>query len=543
MVRALLSKIQVHRFTLLSSCIAICVFLLLTAPALFQPSHLLYNLEPYPDGLLYALSARNVVLDRSFALVYQDSVLPYWTPPLYSFILILGYYLNDAPQTFYLVNLVLGCLTILVLTVGVAVITKNKYLPLVAAAIYISHAYVVWLPTVPMAENISLLLFSCALILLLLPKKISFGMAVAIIAAATGLVLTKFAAIALLGAIGMLLVIRLLQEKSYRVLAVLSGGFCVVLLGVTILRGNPFAMFNFNLIQNILLGTNQFFSTAFIQPNFAGYLLGIVTTQSNFLWLQTPLSSLFAAVAFLLSGLYLWKSKKSWGKSQAITLSTLFVAQLSIMLVFYVIDTRYIIFTIPLFTVGSVLLLNQLQHKLDLKVLVVLGGIFLLGHLFTQKPLFKEILIANVLGRTVAWQYESIQHFNRFAAQTNLASENTDSTEQSNSTSELLLITALPPFLVDAYQTTPYRVLPLSQSQEFLQKGEYVWGSDVPYDNLLEGYTQWLADGKELYITNAYITHQQAVIADYEQYADQFRFELVSSGCMDACNIYRITLN
>jgi hypothetical protein len=107
---------------------------------------------------------------------------------------------------------------------------------------------------------------------------------------------------------------------------------------------------------------------------------------------------------------------------------------------------------------------------------------------------------------------------------------------------EVLIITALPPFLVDVYQTTSYRVLPMSPDQEFLSKKQYVWGDDINYADLRGTYREWLEEGRELYISNAYITHQQSVIEDYESYKESFEFEIMAEGCDQACNIYRLSL-
>ncbi len=157
---------------------------------------------------------------------------------------------------------------------------------------------------------------------------------------------------------------------------------------------------------------------------------------------------------------------------------------------------------------------------------VIISLIIIGVHSLHQISLFKEIISFNVLHRSTAWQYQAIKQFDLYFLDK----------------SDVKIITALPPFLVDAYQETEYRVLPLSQSQEFLQKKELVWGTDVPYENLMEGYITWLKQSKRLFISNAYITHQQSVIEDYEAYKTQFDLELVSSGCLDACNIYELHL-
>ena len=105
------------------------------------------------------------------------------------------------------------------------------------------------------------------------------------------------------------------------------------------------------------------------------------------------------------------------------------------------------------------------------------------------------------------------------------------------------LITALPPSLFAVYGPQSHQILPLSKNQEFIQTGKNLWTDELTdSQNLLGEYQLWLEEGRTLYITNAYITHQQAVIEDYEAFKTRFDLELVSEGCQEACNLYRLNL-
>ena len=67
-----------------------------------------------------------------------------------------------------------------------------------------------------------------------------------------------------------------------------------------------------------------------------------------------------------------------------------------------------------------------------------------------------------------------------------------------------------------------------------------MWGTELDYTDLSASYKRLLENGTRLYISNAYVTQQASVIADYEQLKQQFELELVSEGCDHACDIYLV---
>jgi len=74
-------------------------YLLLTLPSVFSEKHLLFNLEPYPDGLFYSLSAKNFIENGRLALEYNGVRANISQPPLYSLILSLGYLIWNNPRS------------------------------------------------------------------------------------------------------------------------------------------------------------------------------------------------------------------------------------------------------------------------------------------------------------------------------------------------------------------------------------------------------------------------------------------------------------
>jgi len=501
-----------------------CIYTTVTLISLINDHHFLYNLEPYPDGLLYSLIGRNLALGRGLQLVYDEQVLKSLVPTFYPIILSLGYLFNSAPATYVFINTILGLVTIAFLYHLLVSLTKSIWLGLGGIVIYLSHAYLWLLPTLPMTENLSLCLFIICLWLLFkshwrLIEIIGF------ILALTALALSRFAAIPTSLVLFLLLVTKILRQVSGRqriiflFLLSLSG---LMITGGLRLMGLDWLFiikdFYINITKPIPSGH---FSFAYVKDNLISYSQICLGLKAKFLWYRWPLTSLVLSTATLLSLINIHIKKQiRWG------LFCLILAQFPLVLLLIGADARYLILLIPLLTIGTVLFWQMISAYLKRWQLFGLGSGLILLLLIPQLPIFKQILTANFFHRTRAWQYEAILNFNNFFQ------HRPDST----------LISALPPFLVDAYQTSAYSLLPMSQRQEFLAKKEYVWGKNINYDDLMAEYQQRLAGGGKLYISNAYITHQWEVVADYEKLKQQFKLTKVADGCQDACNIYQLSL-
>ena len=507
---------------------AVFIFVLITLPAGLTDRHVLRNLEPYPDGLLYALSARNLTLGRGLQLVYEGSQIAMWVPPLYALLLSVGYVIDKTASNFYFVNLLLGVGSLAVLWYLLTQTVRQTWLRWLGMGLYISHAYLLWLPMVPMSENASLLLFLLSFVGLVqqkpTPKKLALS-GIGII----GLLLTRYALLLVVAMFGIWWLSRLLQLfKSKHRMQLIAGVAALGALAVPVLflTGTLKLHFFTSMIRELKTG-GEFFSFSFIGMNVEKYWQVLLGKSSFFLWMQYPLHSVALSI-FAIAGMVFGIVKnRGQDRERFILLASVWLAILPVLLIFYIFDSRYLVLTIGLFVFAVVWTLELLIKKYPEKKLLLMGLVVLLVvcQVLSQARFYKELLVTNLLHRSTAWQYESIQHFNTFA-QTH---------------PNVTIITALPPFLVDAYQKNAYHVLPLSHSQEFISKEVYVWGEGVPYQNLFGGYSEWLKEGRELYISNAYITHQQAVIQDFEQFKKQFDLELVSEGCSQACNIYKLT--
>jgi hypothetical protein len=268
-----------------------------------------------------------------------------------------------------------------------------------------------------------------------------------------------------------------------------------------------------------------YYSFENIVPNFHAYIAGLLGQPTTFLWLQVPLTSVATTILALWGIVLGWNSTSDRIRNLSRYLLGLWLAGWPLFLLFYVHDSRYQVLTIIYWSLAAGIWLLESQVRSYRFRWLIFGSVVII-QVLSQLPLLKQVLVNNWLHRSVAWQYQAVVTFD----------------QHFKLEPESQLITALPPFFVAMYQTGDYSVLPLSVHQEFISKQQYVWGSQLNYQQLLSEYERRLVSGKRLYITNAYVTHQAIVITDYEQYKEKFQLIPVASGCQQTCDIFELKL-
>lgn len=497
-------------------------FLLLTLPSLISDKHFLYNLEPYPDGLFYSLSARNLVEQGRLELQMNGVESYISQPPLYSLVLTTGYLLWNNPASFYVINTILLLFTLLIITKIIITKTKNNFIKIIATFLLLSHGYLLWTVSLPMTENLVLLLFSAGLYFVtkqtFTKKDLVFTAGLSIL-----LVLTRISIIPTaltFSGIGLYKIWGEFDVKNKKI-SIIIGLVSLVIVNILyylILQKTIIDQAIYFFKETFYSDTqNGFYSIKYIGQNSISYLNRLFGKPSNYLWITHPLTSLWFVISIISNYIF----NKNISKN-VIPLIIIFLSLFSLLLTFYIADSRYIVYIIPLFIV---LFVETAPKKISIKQRFFYLTLLVL-HVSTQLPIFKQIISENILHRSQAWQYEAIKNISEFAKDHQNAK----------------LITALPPYLVTAYSTQNIQLLPLSTDQEFLKPGQKLWGSDVEYDNLPKYFEKQLEDEEVIYITNSYITHQQTVTQDYEVLQNMFTFSLVRDGCFNACNIYQIKL-
>lgn len=510
--------------------VLISLYLGLTAPALLDTDHVFLNLEPYPDSMYYVGSAKQMVDNHVYNLQYRDGdILKNTLPPLYPAYLAVFFVFSSNIWMVYVANLLLGVLTFSTLFLLLRKLTENWLATVFGSLAFCTFFYLYLLPGLPMTENLSLFLFTLVTYLLILGKNswkwVSAG-AISII----GLLLSRYAIMTTAVVAGALLFVRQFAYTAKKrkplvlglaLLVTLLAWMSLLLVGIS--PTNLVKSFS----QQLLDPANIFFSLRYFVPNIQAFAGMFFLGRGSFLWISQPMTTWPIAVLFIagLVSAYVLKGRYRWA---GVVLLSLFLSQFIVMLVFYVVDARYVVYSLPLFAVSIAMATLYVQRFKTKWLLLGLIGVLLGIQLFFQKDLARQTVAQNILGRSSAWQYQAVQHFNRFFSQRTA----------SDLEPKAVLITALPPFYVDLIDTQSYEVAPLSKSQEYLGKNQYVWGQTYKTDDPVSKYQQLVAEGKELYLSNAYITHHRGVLADFERYKEVFSLQLVSEGCQGTCNIY-----
>ncbi len=498
-------------------------FLCLTVPTFLSDNHFLYNLEPYPDGLYYTLSAKNFIEQGRLSLEYKSIIVGISQPPLYSAVLTIGYLLWNHPASFYLVNLFLILTTIIIVTKIVIEIKTTNFIKVISTAFLITHAYWYWIVSLPMTENLSILLF-CLLLYLItridFTKKVFYSTVIVAIL----LVLTRIAiiptAITFI-ALGFYRLSKNIDKKTKRSFYIIGTliFFSLNYAFLLLIGKSIFDYFLFFINETFTIKNElSFYNINNIGRNIVTYIRILLGSREKFLWLSNPITS-FGIFISIMINIFLNKDKQKITKT-ILPILLIFLSLFTLLLTFYLSDSRYVIYVIPLYII---LFAFTAPTKTDTKYKLLLF-ILLITHIYSQTPLFKSIISENILHRSKAWQYEATKVIDQFAF-------NRDKPK---------IITALPPHFVNAYTKNSITLLPLSYSQEFLQKKQYIWGNKIDYSNLENYYLNEVQNGETIYITNSYITHQQSVIADYEKFKDNFEFVLIQEGCLNSCNIYKL---
>ena len=284
-------------------------YLFLTLPALLDQNHFLYNLEPYPDGLLYALSGKNFWLGRGLKLIFSFGEVNQWVPPLYSIILGLPALILKQPYAFYLINILISISYLAIFYWLVKTTTKNKWTKVLGLVILLSHSLLMLLPSLPMTENLTLLFF----ILLIASFFVTgYKRYLLTLVAFVGAMLTRYSILPVL--ISGLLIIPLLSLQKASWQKKLS----LILFALTLLlaawwflslRGINILGFLASLTSNV----SPWQGTRFIYPNFIAYSKMLLFNQGLFLWLNIGLTNLVFFGLFLISWVVMWK-KKLWPK-------------------------------------------------------------------------------------------------------------------------------------------------------------------------------------------------------------------------------------
>ena len=510
------------------------IYFILALKNPYSSRSLVPNLEPYPDTLFYSTPAWNFAHGKGFvmqAFDYQSRIIP---PPIYSLYLIPFFAAFNDVRSFYFANIALGFGSLLLFLLCAYRLLYRKISDLliiaVIAVFFVTNFYIYTLPTLLMAENITLFISLCGLYLLITPLTKRGALLAGLLGVSMSLI--KFSNAPLTITFYCLYGYRVFKSKSKKKVIssfLLSTGFAILVLALylsmtKILVGH----------KNLSAGIS--FSPEHFTLNFMPYLKILVGQPERFLWFQNNLiSPVVALVSLIGMGIGLWTTTL---RKNSLYLLIYGLGTLVFMSFFYLRDIRYILTIYPLMLIFAgvtfIFVKNRFGTAATIVLMILVTGAYLLvpgfGYIPGERAIitFKKQVGLNLRHAETPWNYNATQEFNAYFAKNPSKKE------------KPYLATFLPPYYVNYYSQGDYKYLPLSMGQEFFREKQNA--PKVFLISLEEYYRNLLAEGHEIYISPYYKGNLRSWEKDYNDLTKKFHLELVRKGCFDTCNIYKLSL-
>ncbi|MBI2018953.1 hypothetical protein HYS96_04620 [Candidatus Daviesbacteria bacterium] len=536
----------------------IILFALLIYKDPFSQRTLIPNFEPYPDTFNYITPALNLIRGKGLNMNREGREYKPNVPPLYSLSLIPAFIIKQDPRMSYYTNVVLAFIALVFFWAILKKISDNKLIIYTILILYITNYFIYWVPSIILAENLILTLSLVAIYFLLLEVSLINSTVISVVA--VGLYATKFSIIPISVLLTFLYLIRIWINKTSS-----SNKFKMIVYSITatalfysllatvewITKGNNIFIQVYEHILRIyhsiiqsdigsdgnatkqITYSSSWFGIEYIEKHFPSYLRVLLGSPDRFLWDFTPLVPNFIAIPAMI-GLFSSLLIKNT-RLIALILLLLMFGLITFMSTFYSFDTRYIYITIPILLIGFGLLLRNVENnffrkkKLLLNILVL---IFLCLYFLTNAIRIKSQISLNLRYTETPWNYISILKMNEYFIVDKIVNGK-----------KPVLISALPPLLIDYYSNGNYTLLPLSYEQEFRRQDvrELVWGPN-DYSDLPKLYTKYLLEGYEVYVSRAGLGNEGYTNNDFNTIVERFGTKLVLPGCYDQCNIYSVKL-
>ncbi len=575
--------------------VTLFLFILLLAKNPFSVRTLIPNFEPYPDTIHYINSAQSFIRGHGLQIWRERRVLKTTVPPLYSLVLIPAFLINIDARMFYFMNILLALGSFLFFYLTAKNICTNRSQPVptqksfivlfVSLFLYVTNYFIYWYPSLAMAENLALFLFMAGIHVLTLPVTRKHVILAAVISIA--FYITKYASIPLTGfyflSYGLKIIVEHLDspseseggnDKKTKLVIPMKMGIQPKITSLLILiltsfflflaysiwewqaKGSTLLLTLFSVFlpqkSATLVGSGSWFSMQYLPAHLPEYLKAIRGGYSvRFLWDNTPIVPIFVGVPGLI-GLIFGIFKKQT-RILSIALSSILLSSILFMSTFYSIDMRYLYHAIPTLLIGFVIFwgfllslrgaigdaaiskirllrfarndkLNVTRYTLH----VVLVILFLFSFATSAIRLKKQIML-NIKYAETPWYYLSIVKLNEYFV--TLPKKN----------HKPIVISSLIPYYIDFYNNNTYGLLPLSLEQEFRNNRKEAWGNN-DYSNLLSLYKSYLNRGYDVYVHNYGLGNEKKLQNDHDAIHTYFKTSLVSTGCLGACNIWKVNL-
>lgn len=517
-----MKKIKVF---IIKNWVLICLLLIYLALAFKDPfsnRSLIPNLEPYNDTLYYSLPVINLLKGNGFKMLAFGKEAPNLVPPLYSFYLLPFFAAaNNNIRVFYLANLIL-MFGIIVLFYKISQkVFKEKLISLFLGFFLVTNFYFFNLPSLLMAESISLF-FSTLGFYLLISEKNKLNL---ILASWIGvcLVLAKTSNLPVAASFYLLYLLALLSRSEIKKLKYF---ICYLSLPAILYL----VYFKFIYMANDYFNEmSSAFSKNYFVANFKFYLNSIMGKDTRYLWYQEKYASKIGFILLILGtifGLLIKNNRKTLAYCYSFILSLVIF-----MSFFYYPDSRYILITLPMmiFPIGFLLkfLIKRSKFVFLGFSLIVIGYYLLFNSYDTihgDKNLifFKKKIALNFKYKEDPWNYFTLENANNYLK---------------DKPGNNYLATFLSPFYAALLINNSYQYL--TAQSDFNSAVMPIFKQICPSKNLVICYTKILNEGDNIYYTSYFYKGYEKDLDLIEKY---FEKTLVKKGCSGVCNLYKLSL-
>ncbi len=536
-------------------CTLVLIFLLFKNP--FSSRTLIPNFEPSPDSFDYVTSARSFVQGKGLKLTRAEGVLESSVPPLYSLALVPGFLINLDARMFYFTNILLALFSAGIFFKILTKITDNTIIRFSVFFFYVTNYSIYWYPTLAMSENLLLLLFNLAVLLLFSPITPKRAFLAGLIT--TFFYATKYAALPLTIVFLSLFLIKIFFNFKHNNIRIFYGlifltGFLISFLpfylyeysrGVDLFETyksllqliNSFIHLSPDINSQVQDSSNKYssgpwFSINYVSNNLPQYWQSIRGGPITFLWNNSPIFSMnigFLGFIGLLAGVLVKPFKPL-----ALNLLILSLTEIIFVSSFYTVDFRYIYFIIPVLLIGLAILFSVLLsffQKNKLTKFYFLGLIiFFIIYLFMNGLRIKNQIMLNLKYTETPWYYITVLNLNTYFTKDKIINNK-----------KPIVISAMSPYFIDYYSNGNYTLLPLSKEQEFRGRLVQVWGQN-DYSDLLKLYKDDIDKGYSVYVTKYGVGNEGYLNDDYRYIGQAFNLEKVMDGCFSQCDIFKLNL-
>lgn len=512
----------------------------------YSDRNLISNLEPYPDSIHYISPALGLVQGQGFMINREGRELLPGVPPLYSLTLTLGFILNQDVRTFYFVNIMLALTSFGLFYLIISKITPNTFFQFLVLSLFATNFTLYWFPMLAMAENLILPLILGAIYILMIPFTRKSAFLIGAISAS--FYAAKFASLPLSVAVPFLYFLKVLFSKqsknkkniflSFFISLGIWGG--AYLLYEYVVRNNNlvggllglfWAMFAPKKVMSAVSGGPQsggFFSLQYIGSNLSAYGRWLLGDPIYILWKNIAIMPKYLAIIAWMGSVGSLFTKR---RAFALMLLVLLAFNMLFMMTFYAADGRYFIIAIPIMLLNLALCFSFIQERLKGNGKSIAYAAVVLACLVAGASSLKRVkfdVMLNLRHAETPWYHISITTFDSYLKD-----------HSSEFAKEPVVISALPPYLVDFYSTQKSILLPLSPGQEFQTHKIKAWG-EHDYTHLPQEYARYFADGHPVFLTSYGLGNEKYLHEAFDSLLAQFTFKKVQDGCYTLCDVYQM---